>query len=231
MNLPELTISEETTPTAPRDALGRGKALLDEARAGKLAATLRIHRPEPTVAFGQRDRFLAGFDDACASAEARGFTPLLRPVGGRAAAFHRGSLIFDHIEPTEQPIADTRGRFAEFAELYRRALLSLGVDARVGEIPGEYCPGEHSVNGAGALKLVGTAQRIVSNAWLFSTVIVVADSAPIRAVLTDVYAALGLEWAPSTAGAVEDLVPGVGVDDVRDAVLREFAATRTLLRP
>lgn len=230
MNLPELSVREESMPVPARQSLGRGKELLDEARTGALTATLRIHRPEPTVAFGQRDRFLAGFDGACEAASAHGFAPLLRPVGGRAAAFHRGSLIFDHIQPTAQPIADTRGRFAQFAELYRRALVSLGVDARVGEIPGEYCPGEHSVNGAGIVKLVGTAQRIVSNAWLFSTVVVVTDSAPIRGVLTDVYAALELEWAPSTAGAVDDLVPGVSVDDVRDAVLGEFARTRTLIR-
>ncbi|GAB3557820.1 lipoate--protein ligase family protein [Spelaeicoccus albus] len=230
MTLPPLAVREVPTPRSAAAALGGGKDLLDAAREGRIDATLRIYRPHPTVAFGQRDRFLDGFDDARVAAREHGFTPLLRPVGGRAAAFHRGSLVFDHIEPTSQPIARTQDRFAEFAELYRRALASLGVDARTGEIPGEYCAGEHSVNGAGTVKLVGTAQRIVSNAWLFSSVVVVADSAPIRSVLIDVYTALGLEWAPSTAGAVEDLVPGIGIEDVKDAVLAEFARTRRLTR-
>ena len=96
----------------------------------------------------------------------------------------------------------------------------------MGEIPGEYCPGEFSVYGsgpAGRIKLVGTAQRVVSGAWLFSSVIVVENSAPIRSVLTGTYAALGLDWDPATAGAAQDLVPDVTVDDVEDAVLAAYA--------
>ena len=66
------------------------------------------------------------------------------------------------------------------------------------EIPGEYCPGEYSVHaqlpasaGGGRIKLVGTAQRVVTGGWWFSTGIVVSDSAPLRAVTADVYRALG----------------------------------------
>jgi octanoyl-[GcvH]:protein N-octanoyltransferase len=59
-------------------------------------------------------------------------------------------------------------------------------------------------------------------------VIVVENSAPIRKVLTDSYAALGLEWDPATAGAVDDLVPGVNVEAVVDAVLQTYAGHATL---
>jgi hypothetical protein len=105
------------------------------------------------------------------------------------------------------------------------------VEAAVGEIPGEYCPGEFSVHGStpGAsstspqlLKLIGTAQRVVSGGWLFSSVIIVANSAPIRAVLEASYAALGLDWDPATAGAADDLVPGLGVEAVEAAALAAY---------
>jgi hypothetical protein len=104
----------------------------------------------------------------------------------------------------------------------------------VGAIPGEYCPGEFSVHGtdtadpAHQVKLVGTAQRVVSGGWLFSSVIVVEDSAPIRGVLTDSYAALGLDWDPTTAGAANDLVPGLDVQAVEDALLATYAGYASL---
>jgi hypothetical protein len=53
-------------------------------------------------------------------------------------------------------------------------------------------------------------------------VIVVADSAPIRAVLEASYAALGLEWDPATAGAADDLVPGLDGDTVEAAVIAAY---------
>ena len=85
-------------------------------------------------------------------------------------------------------------------------------DARVGEVEGEYCPGEFSVNARGRVKLIGAAQRIIRGAWLLSSVVVVDGAETLRAVLEDVYAALGLEWDPGTVGAVAEEAPGVGVD-------------------
>jgi hypothetical protein len=46
----------------------------------------------------------------------------------------------------------------------------------------------------------------------------------VRVVLADVYHALELKWDESTAGAVEDEVPGVTVDDVERAVLAAYGA-------
>ena len=132
----------------------------------------------------------------------------MRKAGGRAAAYHQGTLVVDHIEPHADAIAGSKTRFGFFGELLAQALRGAGVEAAVGEIPGEYCPGEFSVHGtdpadpAHQVKLVGTAQRVVSGGWLFSSVIVVENSRPIRGVLTASYAALGLDWDPATAGAV-----------------------------
>jgi hypothetical protein len=50
----------------------------------------------------------------------------------------------------------------------------------------------------------------------------VENSAPIRAVLEASYAALGLDWDPATAGAADDLVPGMDVEAVEAAVLAAY---------
>lgn len=207
--------------------LDRGVGLLREVAVGDRPPTLRLYRPSSTVAFGQRDARLPGFAEAAAASTRHGFAPLVRRAGGRAAAYHRGCLVVDHIEPASDAVAGTRARFAAFGDFFAGVLTAVGLDAHVGEVQGEYCPGEFSIHGRSAgiptIKLVGTAQRVVAGAWLFSSVVIVEDSGPLRAVLTDVYAALGLEWRPATAGAVEDLVPGITVDDVQDALLAGYA--------
>ncbi|WP_258806173.1 lipoate--protein ligase family protein [Pseudarthrobacter sp. NS4] len=228
------------TVVRQEDSLGAGRdlefglELLARAKAGGIGPTLRLYRPAPTVAFGQRDTRLPGFEAAAQACRDNGFEPLVRRAGGRAAAYHEGTLVVDHIEPDPDAIAGSKTRFGYFGELFAQALRTAGVKAAVGEIPGEYCPGEFSVHGTDPadtshrVKLVGTAQRVVAGGWLFSSVIVVENSASIRKVLTDSYAALGLDWDPATAGAVNDLVPGLDVEAVADAVLQTYAGHATL---
>ncbi len=43
-----------------------------------------------------------------------------------------------------------------------------------------------------------------------------------RAVLDDVYAALDFPWDASTAGSVDEEVPGTTLDDVEQAVIASF---------
>ncbi|WP_458111073.1 lipoate--protein ligase family protein [Arthrobacter sp. R1-13] len=225
---PTLTVfRQEESLGAARD-LEFGIELLGKVKTGEVGPSLRLYRPAPTVAFGQRDANLPGFEAAAEACRKLGFEPLVRRAGGRAAAYHEGTLIIDHVEPHRDAIAGAKGRFAFFGELLAEALRSVGVQAGVGEIPGEYCPGEFSVHGQAAddpgrqVKLIGTAQRVVSGGWLFSSVIVVENSEPIREVLTASYAALGLDWDPRTAGAVNDLVPGLDVPAIEAAVINTY---------
>ncbi|MET4588484.1 octanoyl-[GcvH]:protein N-octanoyltransferase [Arthrobacter sp. 754] len=226
-------VRQDSSLGAARD-LEFGLELLTRARTGSIGPTLRLYRPVPTVAFGQRDTRLPGFEAAAQACRDLGFEPLVRKAGGRAAAYHQGTLVVDHVEPETDAIAGSKNRFSFFGDLLADTLRSVGVHAAVGEIPGEYCPGEFSVHGirpadpADRIKLVGTAQRVVSGGWLFSSVIVVENSAPIRRVLTDSYAALGLDWDPATAGAANDLVPGLTVHDVEDAVIAAYAGHTSL---
>ena len=197
-------------------------ALLGLVAEGRRGGVLRLYRPHPTVAFGRRDSFLPGFAQAAAAAQRLGFTPVIRGAGGRAAAYDGGCLVIDEIVPEADSTIGIQARFSYEAELQAQALRSLGVDARVGEVPGEYCPGEFSVNARGRVKLIGAAQRIVRGAWLLSSVVVVEDAPGLRAVLEDIYAALGLDWDPATAGGVADEAPGVDVEGVREALLAGY---------
>lgn len=246
-----LTIWRSEPVGDPAADLLEGIRLLERVRDGHAGATLRLYRPEPTLAFGQRDVRLPGYDAAASSARELGFAPVVRKAGGRAAAYHRGTLIVDHVEPASEAMRGHQERFRVLGELYANALGSLGIDAAVGEIPGEYCPGEFSVHGspsgppvaagpstsagpptsAGPVKLVGTAQRVVAGAWLFASVFVVEDSAPLRRVLEAVYRDMALSFDPATAGAAEDLVPGLTVPDVERALLEAYARHTALVDP
>jgi lipoate-protein ligase A len=202
--------------------LATSQALLQRVAAGELPSALRLYRPPPTVAFGKLDTLSPGFAAAHAAARAHGYAPVLRLPGGHAAAYHRASLGIDLVYAVDDPVPGTHGRFRETAERLAGALASLGADARVGEVPGEYCPGAYSVNARGRVKLVGTAQRLVRGAALLGASIVVGDGAGVRAVLRDVYAALGLEWDDATAGALDEEVDGVTLDAVEQAVLAAY---------
>ncbi len=184
-----------------------GPALLHQAARGPsmspgAAPVLRIYRPRPTVAFSGRDCSAPGIGRAGAAARAHGFTPVRRGAGGRAVAYHGGALCIDHVSPDDAEKRSIAERFVLFGAMYRQMLRSLGLEAAVGEVPGEYCPGEYSVNDGHGHQLIGTAQRLVPGAWLFGTVVVIRDREPLREVLEAVHAELELDWDPATVGAI-----------------------------
>lgn len=176
----------------------------------------RVYRPEPTVAFGRLDRLRPGYADALSAADEHGFAVLEREPGGHAAAYHRGSLIIE-IEG-EGGIDGITERFRREAERIAGALRSLGVDARIGAVANEFCPGDHSVNLAGRQKLAGLAQRVRGRRFTLGASLVVEDPEPVRAVLTDVYRALELPFDPRTVG-----VPGPPLRAVAAAVRAAYS--------
>ena len=185
---------------------------------------LRIYSPEPTAAFSRRDTLRPGHPGAADAVRRLGFVPVVRPQGGSLAAYHRGSVVVDHVHRAAQTSLDPVERFQRFAAMHAEVLVRLGADARIGPVAGEYCPGEYSINAGGA-KIVGSAQRVTRDGWLFSTVIQVVGAARLRAVLTPAYAALGYDFEPATVGALEDVVPGVTVATVTAAVRAAYRLT------
>ena len=212
----------ESSPRSPALEVAVSHALIERVDARTLGPVLRVYRPAPTLAFGRLDTLRPGFPAAAAAARAHGFEPVVRAPGGHAVAYHEGCLVVDELLPHADPIAGLQQRFRRSAETLAEALRELGVDSRVGRIAGEFCPGEYTVNARGAVKLVGSAQRVIRHASLLAASIAVTDAAPLRAVLEDVYAALELEWNPATAGGVGDEVP-VGLDSVERAVVGAYA--------
>lgn len=168
----------------------------------------------PTAAFSRRDTLLPGFAAARTAVSELGFEPVVRPVGGHLAVYDAGSLVLHVWGPHEEPRAGIQQRFVVLGDAIAAALRDLGVDARVGPVPGEYCDGKYSVNAGGTVKLVGTGQRIVRGGFLFSAVVMVRASAQITAALTVAYSLLGLELDPRSVGGVTDARPGVTPDQV-----------------
>lgn len=204
-------------------------ALVRRASRGEIGATLRVYRPvSPVVAFGRRDTLLAGFGDAVAASREAGFAPVVRAPGGRAVAYTEAALVVDHVMPDPTVPAGLEARFREYGEMYAAVLRDLGLDARVGEVPGEYCPGAHSVNARGTVKLVGTAQRVVRDAWLFSAVVVVDGASRLRPVLGEVYQSLGQRFDGTSVGSLRDEAPDLDLDRVEKAVLDAYASREDL---
>jgi lipoate-protein ligase A len=186
--------------------------------AGDVPATFRLHRPPRILAFSKQDAASPGFRGAVQAARETGFEPVIRLAGGRAAVYHEETLALSWAVPDRRPSARTEERFRELAGLLADSIREVGVDARVGEVPGEYCPGAWSVNARGATKLAGTGQRLIAGAAHRGAVIVVGNSAGVRGALIGVYEALGLDWDAATAGSIEDEVAGITLERVEDSI-------------
>lgn len=218
------------TATVPASATAQGA--LDD-----VVQRLKGLRPEdpggvalgqavPTAAFSRRDTLLPGYTDARTAVTELGFAPAVRPVGGHLAVYDGGSLVLHLWGPHDDPRAGIGSRFVLLGETLASALRHLGVDARLGPVPGEYCDGKYSVNAGGVTKLVGTGQRIVRGGFLFSAVVMVQAGPAVTSALAAAYSRLALELEPRSIGGVADFVPGATTDDVSAELL---TALRRLL--
>jgi octanoyl-[GcvH]:protein N-octanoyltransferase len=203
--------------------MAMAQAMMRRVARGVSGPLLRVYQPtSAAVAFGRRDVRLPGFHDAVAAVRGSGFAACVRAPGGRAVAYTPQALVVDHVSPDPEWPSGLEGRFDTFGDLWSGVLSRLGVDARVGEVPGEYCPGSHSVNARGEVKLVGTAQRMVRGAWLFSAVLVFDGASVLRPLLRQVYAALDLPFDDTSVGSLTEEVPGLSLKAVEDAVLAAY---------
>lgn len=215
--LPDSADGDQTVEVA------MARAMLRRVSRGEAGAMLRVYRPTgPAVAFGRRDVRLPGFPRAVETVRRAGFTPCVRAPGGRAVAYTDAALVVDHVGPDPEWPSNLEARFRQFGELWAGVLRGLGVDARVGEVPGEYCPGAHSVNARGVVKLVGTAQRMVRGAWLFSAVLVLDGADVLRPLLRELHETLELPFADSTVGSLVEEADGVTWEALERAVLRAY---------
>ena len=217
-------------PDDPALDVAVGHALLERAARGEMGPTLRVYRPGPTCALGRLDTLSPGFGAAVAAARAHGFEPVLRQPGGRAAAYDSGALCLDQVRPEAEAIPALQARFEEAGALFASALRAVGVDARVGEVPGEYCPGAYSVNARGAVKLSGIGQRMIRGGAHMGGVVVASGGAEVARALVPVYEALELEWDPATSGDVSaELGHPVDPGEIEEALIAELARSYELV--
>lgn len=195
-------------------------ALLRLASRGEIESALRVFTPTSMVAFGRRDTNRPGFPRAAQACRDAGFEPVVRASGGRAVACTPAALIVDHVQRDPESLGGMDARFEDYGAMLAGVLIDLGVDARVGEVPGEFCPGAHSVNARGEVKLIGTAQRMVRDAWLFSSVIILDDAPLLRPLLEQVYDAIEVPLDPASVGSIAD--EGARVADVEAAVVAAY---------
>ena len=201
-------------------AVSRALLMRADARSG---STLRLNETRRVVAFGKHDTLNPGYAAAVAAARDGGFDAVERLAGGRAAVFHEHTLAFSWSIRDDKPIPGINARFGMVADLMVRAFARLGIASRVGEVPGEYCPGAYSVHIVPGRKVMGIGQRLAQKAVHLGGVVVVRDAAAVRDVLIPIYAALGLDWLPATAGSLADASPDVTLEDAADAILAEVA--------
>jgi lipoate-protein ligase A len=208
----------------PALELAVAHALVRRASDGEIDEALRVYRPAvPANAFGRREVRLDGFTAAVRAARDAGFEAVVRATGGRAVAYTDRAVVVDHVSRDPDAAGGLDHRFESFGRMLAEAFRGLDVDARMGAVPGEYCPGAHSVNARGVVKLVGTAQRVVKQAWLFSSLVVVGDEARIRPLLTDVYRHLDQDFDGSSVGSLSGESPGLDVEKVEAALLAAYA--------
>jgi octanoyl-[GcvH]:protein N-octanoyltransferase len=216
-------IAEGLTNDGPLNT-ATSRTILDAVNRGELGETLEVGIPPRVLAFGKHDTSSQGFVASVASASAHGFQPTVRIAGGRAAVFHEGTLRFGWTIPADDPAATIHARFERLADAVVKTLATFGTTGVIGEVAGEYCPGQYSVHVSGR-KVMGVGQRLAKNAAYVGGVIVLDGAQQINQVLDPVYRLLGIPFDPTTTGAVSDTSPA-DLGDFATALTQVIAAGR-----
>jgi lipoate-protein ligase A len=157
-------------------------------------------------------------------ARAAGYEPVIRLAGGHAAVFLETSMAFAWASADPNAPLHISDRFERLTGWIVAALEHLGLDARIGEVPGEYCPGEYSVNIAGRVKVMGVGQRVIRGGAHVGGVLTVAQSEQLREILVPIYEALEFDFRPETAGGIADFDAALTPDDVISALVEVLRA-------
>ena len=208
-------------------------AMLRRVARGAAPDSLRLYRPDNALLFSSLDARRPGYARALELARQAGFESVVRLAGGHAAVFLESSLAFAWACSDPDAALHIRPRFERLSGWVVAALRSLGLDARIGELAGEYCPGEFSVNVGGRIKVMGVGQRVIRGGAHVGGVITVADTRRLREVLAPIYAALELEFRAETAGGIADVDPGLTAEILIEAfadVLRADGIALTAAR-
>lgn len=166
--------------------------LSESVGSGLAPATLRVWPDHPCLVVGWGEGRLPHLAEAAALLRHRGLPLLRRHSGGQAVLHGPGHLNFTaclRLDPQHNLSHDYR----RLLEPFMAGLRALGVPAGLGEVPGAYCVGRYDM-AAGGRKLAGTAQaRRRGSVLVHGTLLVGPDLAQVARVITDFYAAAGVD--------------------------------------
>src|ERR671932_2722664 len=210
-------------------AYGYQRVIFEQVGAGARPPTVSITPSTRHVGVTNRDTFRPGFSDAVHASQELGYPVLVRSSGGGATAAHYGTFGFSIIRPaTDLGSRRTiRDRYDEAAALVLGAFSRLGVRAEIGEVRGEFCPGDHSIRVGSweeGTKVGGIAKRITRRATSVGGIVLVEGEGELARVLERVYAAMRLPFRRESVGSLRSAGSGAGVG----AVIEAFAAESAL---
>ncbi|HIF94645.1 MAG TPA: lipoate--protein ligase family protein [Myxococcales bacterium] len=224
-----LRLHRDQFPNRPILDTAISHAMLRRVAAGVVGNSLRLYLPSRALLFSSLDARRPGFVRALELAVEAGFPPVTRLAGGQAAMFLDESIAFAWATRDVDAHLRIRPRFEALAEWIARSLRRLGLDARVGEIPGEYCPGEFSVNLGGRVKVMGVGQRVIRGGAHIGGVLTVAQTGLLRQTLAEIYEVLGLEFHEQTAGGVADFDESLDCEQILAAMIEELSESGYVL--
>ncbi len=151
---------------------------------------------------------------------------LVRSSGGGATAAGSGTFGFSIIRPGDERETgrSIRERYDEAAELVLAAFSRLGLRAEVGEVRGEFCPGDHSIRVGGwrdGSKVVGIAQRLTRRATSVGGIVLVSGEKELERILALAYGAMSLPFRPGNVGSLQQAGLKAGVTEVIEAFAEE----------
>lgn len=205
---------------------GYMRTIFEQVSSGGRPATVSITPSTRHVGVTRRDTFRPGFENAVRAANEMGYPVFVRSSGGGATAADLGTFGFSIVRPADETerrrgIAD---RYDEAANLVLGAFLRLGVRAEVGEVRGEFCPGDHSVrvgDREGGMKVVGIAQRITRRATSVGGIVLVEGERDLALVLGRIYGAMHLPFRPESVGSLRRAGYDAGTQNAIDAFATE----------
>ena len=210
----------ETTPQQDMELVRSALAGLNENPVGML----RFYRPKPTAAFSPRDTAMPNYLEAAAAMRGLGFEPVERRTGGQLAVYDENALVINLVAAHREPHVQIHERFKLFSGAIVAGLRALSIDARIGALAGEYCPGDFSVNGEGRIKLAGLAQRVMKHGYHIGAVISVLRSAKAKAAIAEAYDFLNMPFAPSTFGSLVEIDPRLSFATIHNQIQLSVAA-------
>ena len=209
----------------PVTAYGYQRMVFEQVASGARPLTISITPSAKHVGVTRRDTRRPGFEAAVRASNEEGYPVMVRGSGGGATAANKGTFGFSIVRPAvEKEIRRSiHDRYEEAATLVLGAFSRLGLQAEVGEVREEFCPGDHSIRVGGwesGTKLVGIAQRITRRATSVGGIVLVHGEEELAKVLEKVYRAMDLPFRTGSVGSLR----GAGVEAGVEEAVEAFAA-------